>query len=314
MNTPTLSLIISCSTIERQVRSCIEAIRESQPVGTVELFLVSWEGYDYERFAGGFHSVTSVRFPKTSSLNKARAEAVKMATAEIVVVTEDHARFTGPWVERLPAIFAAHDADAVGWTTIPHNTERSASWAGYLVEYGVWGPGVREGRMPMLPGHNCSYRRSALMRDPDMLAHYLQAEYFLHTRLVELRRPLYFTTEFTLVHSQFLSLWKFLLGDFWYGWGFGTTRRQGGERWGIGKRIVYALAIPLKIPLRWMILARSPRDPAFFPKGVLWKHSAGITLGYLAGAVGEFCSYVFGDGQAHRRLTRYEIGFDRSEP
>jgi hypothetical protein len=167
--------------------------------------------------------------------------------------------------------------------------------------------------MPLLPGHNCSYRRSALLKDPSMLEHYLQAEFFFHMRLGELQRPVYFTTEFTLVHAQFISFWKFLLGDFWYGWGFGYTRRctQGLST---GRRVLYALAIPLKVPLRWMILIRSPRDPSVVPPGLLWKHCIGITLGYLAGAAGEFLSYILGHGQSHRRLTLYEIGFDRNEP
>lgn len=313
MTKPTISLIVSCSIIEQQVRSAIEAIQQSQPVASVELFLVSWEGFDYSSIPHGFYSVTSVQFSRMSSLNVGRAQAVRMATADIVVVTEDHARFLGPWVNRLPAIFAEHDADAVGWTAVPHDREKSASWSGYLVEYGIWGPGVKEGYMPHLPGHNCAYRRSALMKDPSMLEHYLQAEFFLHTRLGELHRSLYFTTEFTLDHAQFLSLGKFLLGDFWYGWGFGYTRQQV-NRWGLGQRLLYAMAIPLKIPLRWMILIRMPKDPSVFVPGLLLKNSIGITLGYLVGAMGEFCSYIAGAGTSHRRLTLYEIGFDRSKP
>lgn len=311
MSTPTISLIISCSTVERQARACLEAIRAAQPVDRVELFLVCWEGVEYSRFATGFHSVTTVHFPRSSSLNVARARAVRMATAEIVVVTEDHARFEGPWVEQLPALFAQHAADGVGWTVVPVDRTSHGSWSGYFVEYAVWGPGVPEGPMDMLPGHNCAYRRSVLMEQPELIEHWLQAEFFYHRHLRRLGRTLYFTTRFTVHHAQFHSLAKFLAGDFWYGWGFGYTRLFT-ERWGYGQRLLYALAIPLKVPVRWWFLLHTPLDRKELPLRLILRHAAGITLGYAVGAAGEFCAYLFGAGTAHTRLTRYEVGYDRS--
>lgn len=311
MSSPTISLIISCSTVERQARACLDAIRSTQPIGAVELFLVCWEGVDYSRFAGGFHSVTTVHFPRSSSLNVARSRAVRMATADIVVVTEDHARFDGAWVEQLPVLFAQHAADGVGWTVLPVDRTSYGSWCGYFVEYAVWGPGIPEGPLDMLPGHNCAYRRSALMEHPDLIEHWLQAEYFYHRHLRRQGRTLYFTTRFTVYHGQFHSLKNFAAGDFWYGWGFGYTRLLT-EHWGPGRRLLYALAIPLKVPMRWWILLRMPLDRRELSPGFILRHAAGITLGYAAGAAGEFCAYLFGPGKAHTRLTRYEVGFDRS--
>lgn len=310
MTKPAISLILSCSVAERQVRACIEAIQESQPVSTVELFLVHWDGLDYTPLAKGFFSVATVTFPRTSSLNVARTVAARRATADIVVVMEDHTHITGEWVVRLPVIFAAHNADAVGWTIVPMDRSSHVSWVGYLVEYGIWGPGATDGLQEMLPGHNCAYRRSALFRDESLVEDFLQAENFLHTRIREQGGGAYFTTEFTLAHSQFHSFWKFIAGDFLYGWGYAATRTKINNL-GPWKRLFYLLAIPLKVPVRWLILLRAPRDPEFFPRGVLWKHSVGITLGYLAGCCGEIFGYLFGAGQCRRRLTLYEIGFDR---
>lgn len=310
MPKPSISLILACSSIERQVRSAIKYIQQTQAVANVELFLVSWEGYDFSSFAKGFFSVTTVTFPRTSGLKKGTAEAVRLATADLVVFLEDHTRIEGNWVDRLPQIHREKDADVVGWTVMPFDRTSEASWSGYLVEYGRWGPGVKEGYYAMVPGHNTSYRRRSLTEFASQLEYYLVSETLFQSRLVRSGKKLYLTTEFTLSHAQFLSASKFYRADFWYGWAYADTRQKTNS-WGYGKRMMFAFIIPLKVLIRWGDLLRTPRDPAFFPRWVVLRNTIGITIGFLTGVVGEVCGYLFGGGKSQLKLTEFEIGFDR---
>ncbi len=312
MKTPSLTLIISCSSVERQARSCIEHIRETQPVDDIELLLVNWEGYDYSVHAQGFAAVRTVVFPRTGTLKNGLARALRLASAEIVVFLEDHTRIHGKWAERLPQIFKEKGVDAVGWTIVPYDRTSSASWSAYLVEYGLWGPGVREGYYPMIPGHNSSYRRSALMEFDAQLEYYLQSENLVQAEMARRGKRQYLTNEFTLAHAQFLSSFRYYWADFWYGWGYADTRQKT-RSWGYGRRIFYAAIIPVKIFIRWAVLLKTPRDPSFFPKGVVARHAFGITMGYLTGVLGEMGGYLFGTWKSQLKSTKYEIGYDRWE-
>ena len=148
------------------------------------------------------------------------------------------------------------------------------------------------------------------MESDALLESYLQSENLMQARLVEHGKKLFFTNEFTLAHAQFLSATKFYWADFWYGWGYADTRQKAGS-WGYGKRLLYAVLIPAKVFIRWAILIRTPRDPAFFPKGIVARHAFGITIGYLTGVLGEIGGYLFGTWKSRHMSTKYEVGYDR---
>jgi hypothetical protein len=309
-STPSLSLILSCSSIERQVRSAIEFMQQTQPVGKVELFIVCWEGNDFSSLAKGFFSVTNVTFAKTSGLKAGIVRAIRHATADTVVLLEDHTRLEGNWVERLPQIHKEKGADVVGWTMMPFDRTSGASWSGYFVQYGLWGPGVKEGYCTMLSGHNTSYRRQALVEFDSQLEHYLASETLFQRKLVRQGKKLYMTTEFRLSHAQFLSASISYRAEFWYGWAYADTRRKTNSL-GYVRRLLYAFVIPLKVLIRWAHLVRTPRDHAFFPRWVVLRNAPGITIELSASAIGEMCGYLFGTGKSHLKLTEVEVGSDR---
>jgi hypothetical protein len=315
MNQPEISLIVSCSVIPTQVKTFLDRIVETQPVSKIELLLVVWNGCDYlPLVTAPFGAKYQVNFDPQTGLNEARAKAVGMATTDIVVFLEDHTRVEGPWVDELIRLFSQGEYAAIGWTTKPGNMASKVSWAGYLVEYGYWGPGVEQGqKKDILPGHNCAYTRETLLHQHEQLPFLLLSEAILHWRLLREGKKLFFTTDVTLFHYQFLSLSKFLKANFWYGWSFANTRQKV-NGWGILRRGFYALAILLKPLVRWKVLLSTPRDKTFFPAGIVWKCSLNITLVYFIASIGEAMGHIFGAWKSPVFLTRYEVGFDRSQP
>jgi hypothetical protein len=313
MPEPQISLVLSCSSVTAQVRSMLEHVVETQPAGRIELILVAWEGLDYEALAKGFHSVRTLHFHRDTGLNTALTRAIVEATAPIVVFLEDHVRVRGDWVPGLVRIFTEQKCAAVGWTTLPGDLDSNVSWAGYLAEYGLWGPGVREGQArDHLPGHNTAYDRATLLEYHHVLDNLMRAESLLHWRLLEDGRKLYFTTDFVLRHRQFRLARNLYIANFWYGWNFGDAR-QIARNWGPVQRAIYAGAIILKPWVRWKTLLRTPRTGPEYPRGVLARTWPMISLAFAAGAIGEAFGYVFGAWRAPARLTEYELGYDRSE-
>lgn len=313
MAEPVISLILSCSSVPEQVRMALDHLTATQSVADVELFLVAWEGLDYRPLARGFRSVTAVPFPATIGLNEARVWAIRQATAPIVVMLEDHVQVHGPWVAELPGVFETERCAAVGWTTLPGDLASMTSWAGFLAEYGLWGPGAPEGAgWRHLPGHNTAYDRATLAAYDGELASLLRAESLFHWRLAQDGRRLYFTHRFLLRHTQFRHRRHLFLANFWYGWNFGDARTQS-YRWGLPRRLLYAASILLKPVVRWRQLLSMHHDPKSYPPRLLRRTWATISVAFAVGAVGEAMGYLFGAGRAPARLSYYELGFDRRE-
>lgn len=312
MPDPLISLVLSCSSVPAQVRSMLDHVADTQPADRIELLLVAWDGLDYAPLARGFHSVRMVNFPRTDGLNQALSAALLRTTAPVVVFLEDHVRVSGDWVRGLVRIFAEQKCAAVGWTTLPGDLVSTVSWAGYLAEYGLWGPGVPQGiSADHLPGHNTAYDRVTLLEYHHDLDNLMRAESLLHWRFLEEGRKLYFTTEFVLRHTQFRLARNLYIANFWYGWNFGDAR-QTARRFGPLRRAFYAAAIFLKPALRWKTLLKVPRRGPDYPRGVLLKTWPMISLAFVSGAAGEALGYIFGAWRAPVRLTEYEVGYDRS--
>ena len=313
MKTPQISLIVSCSSIERQARTFLESIALTQTTEQIELFLVSWEGYDYRHFvSGNFWKVHTVHFTRSEGLNEALAKAVTLASAEIIVFLEDHTRMEGDLVAVLPEIYAQGNYPGVGWVVKVGVRATLISWIGYLMEYAYWGPGTPEGiRTDLIPGHNCSYRRDELLALGEQLPKYLLPELIFQWKLLQEGKQFYFTTKLAVRHYQYATLGPLWMGNFWYAWSLAANRSTL-LRWSTFKRIVYIGAILLKPLVRWKVLLSLPRDPSYYPQYLLLRCAVGITIGFVVAALGESCGYLF--GYSHKsvmRLNRYELEFDR---
>lgn len=310
---PHVSVIVSCSVIRDQVRSFLDHIAETQPVTKIELILVAWKGYDYrELVTAPFASIRQVFFDPGSPLGEARARAVEIATAEVVVFLEDHVRFEGRWVDSLVSLFEREKCGVAGWTVKPGPVSTTIVWTGYLAEYGRWGPGVQPGvTVDDVPGHDCAYRRDCLIRQGEALGDLLRAERLLHRQLLEQGEMIYFTTDFAMRHFQFQSVSRLLRINFWYGWNYADVR-QTVRQWGFLWRLVFAMAILLKPIARWRILLAARLDKSFAPAGLIWRCSPGITLTFLVASIGESLGHLIGRWRAPLILSWYELSFDRT--
>lgn len=313
MNKPQISLIVSCSAVERQVRTFLDNIARTQTTEQIELFLVSWEEYNYQQLVDArYWNVHAINFPRTEGLNQGLAQAVVLSSAPIVVFLEDHTRMEGDLVSVLPKIYAEGHYSGVGWVIKPGNTESLISWMGFLAEYGYWGPGLSEGpRRNLIPGHNCSYLRSELLALGEELSSYLAPELVFQWKLLDEGKQFYFTTSLSMGHFQFVTMQPFWKANFWYSWNLAASRSTK-QRWSLFKKLLYAVAIFLKPIVRWKVLLTTPRDHSYYPKSIVLQSAPGITFVFLIASVGESLGYLFGfSRKSVIEVNRYELGFDR---
>lgn len=315
MAQPSLTVIVSCSRVDHQLRAFLHHIEATQPVDRIELFLIGWEGLDYSKFVTKqFASVTSITLPEDGSFSTAIVKAVQQASTDIIVTLEDHVRLGGKWVEIIPGYFRDPSVGGLGWTVKPFDTKSSQSWSGYLAEYGLWGPGIAAGStVSVIPGHNTAYRRAFLLEAIELLDLYFLSQWFLNEHLVKIGRKLVFTPDIVLFHMGFLTWRNYLIACFCYGWCFANVRATV-KNFTVFHRALYACAMALKPLIRWKVLIQNRRDGDFLPRGILLKYAPGTTLGFLSEAIGESLGYIFGMQHAQQWLAKYEIGFDRSNP
>jgi hypothetical protein len=121
------------------------------------------------------------------ALHEARARGVREATADYVVLAEDHCIPDATWAEAiLPHL--DDDWDAIGCRLVPGDTRTARSQAAFLIGYGQWMGPLETGPAPVLPGHNVVLRRERLVELGDELEGLLVVGALLVRRLARRRR------------------------------------------------------------------------------------------------------------------------------
>ncbi len=247
----------------------------------------------------GFARVQWIEVPQIESIGGANASGVRAASAEVVVLAEDHCFPEPDWAEGL---IAAHRGpwSAVGPALLNANPSSAVSQADFLIGYGPWIAPVSSGEVDFLPGHNSSYKREVLLAYGERLESLMDAETLLHWDLRARGQRLYLDSAVRARHMNF-SRWRPWLGaQFHSGRLFGGLRAQSMAAY---TRAVFVLGSPLIPALRLIRLLRSQgkavrRRPACILP---------LIVGFTVDGVGQMLGYLLGPGNARARVSRYEF-------
>jgi hypothetical protein len=296
-----ITAIVPCSTSVRQASAFLEHLVALGEAGAIHLVLITPPGAAAPRVPDGFRSVRRIAVERGWGSEHARALAVAEAATDVVAFFEDHVRFDRPWVEHALRRTREDGAAAVGWTVRPGHAHELIRLAGWLVEYSTWGPGRPAGASDHLPGHNCVYRRDALLGVGPDLPWLLRAESVLHWHLARRGGTLLFDRDVTFAHYSFPSVALQVRTDFWYGWSFADVRARD-EGWGPGTRLLRATLAPLVPFVRAVRLIRTARGNGT-PPGALLRCAPIVALTLSAGSLGEALGTLLGERGAAARLT-----------
>jgi hypothetical protein len=301
--TPVLSVILTTAGRFADVRVTVRHLQRQTIAARIELILLAPKAGDFgmaESDTSRFLRVQLVELPQVTTVAAGNAVGVTHATAEVVVFSEDHAFPQPTWAE---ALVERHRENwvAVGPVVANGNPATAASWADYLLGYGPWHEGHRGGSVSMLPGHNSSYKRAALLKFGPDLPRLLVAETVLQERLVTGGGRLFLEPRARISHLNFGRLGVFLAVQFHSGRQFAASRVC---EWSLAKRLGYAVGSPL-IPL--VRLFRTVRFGVRLPnRPARVAIASTLTVGLLVDAIGQFLGYIAGSGSSPQFLTEFE--------
>lgn len=243
-----------------------------------------------------------VPIANVESLARARAAAVRAASAPLVFIGETH---TYPDPDLVAALVAALDGPfaAVAPALENANPGTALSWASFLPDYGRYFSPRAAGEIPSLASHNCAFRRDVLLGLAPDLEQMLNPTAELATLMRAGGHRLGVEPRARIAHLNVDRPVAWLHERFLHGRLVGGNRADG---WSAGRRLAYALASPAIPPIvlrriRRQLAAGAPAAP--FPRGT-WP---ALVLGVLVAAAGELCGYVVGTRRATARMAPYEL-------
>jgi hypothetical protein len=256
--------------------------------------------------------VRVVEIGRFTSWSRAMVAGVHEASADVVLLAEDHAFWANDAIELLAAAHARHpDAAAIGPAMNNANPRTGLSWAHLVTAYGRWLDGCpATGPMDDIPGHNSSYKRSVLLSIPRSdLERLLDRGGSIHRALRDKGHALHLEPRARCFHLNASRLGDSIRLRFFGGRVFGGTRSR---TWPVAKRAIYVLCavlLPL-MRLRWLTanLARAGRlgETLRSPRRL-----TALLAMTCVGVVGEVCGYIVGANAAADIARGDEFEFHR---
>ena len=304
--TPELSVILVVGERRDRAVSALASVLAQDVIERLEILLLDLAPGDPPPVPGSDHpAVRIVKLPPETLFSAAKARAVRMASAPVVVFLEEHCRTHPGWAG---ALIAAHRGPWAGVGAEVHNgnPEVALSRTIQVLNYLWWLPPAPRAEFEMLPGHNSSFKRDLLLAYGDELEELLRAEIVLHTRLRRDGHRLLLEPAAKFSHINESSLGSALRGRFLFNRCYGPMRARA-FGWSLPRRLFYAAALPV---LPFYTLSRLLQYAALRRPERLGRVIAGAPLllfVQLASAAGHSLGLLFGMGDAEARFSLFEM-------
>jgi hypothetical protein len=309
---PELSVVMVAGAQRARAQRTIDAVGAQTAVESIELVVVDVgsEG-DPLRLPGSLRS-QRIEADEGTPWGSLRATGTRAAAAPVVAFIEDHCAPEPGWGE---ALIETHREPwaAVGYAFVPANPTRWRSRATLIAEYGFWAHPVKDGRAPILPGNNISYKRELLLSLGDELDRALDIDDNLHRNFAAKGLESGVSAGACVAHQELAGIRPTAKANYDYGRMLAAARTRA-EGWGVPRRLLYAAAVPLGGPAsRALRLVDSLRGrPALW--GQVVAAVPAIAAIWVANAIGQAAGCLFGTGEAGRRLVGWELSAERERP
>ncbi|MEO8578239.1 MAG: glycosyltransferase [Gemmatimonadales bacterium] len=302
--TPDLSVILPTADNYATIRRTVSALRAQTVLDRIELVIVAPtdDPQIVPEEVAGFMSVKVVNGGPLKTSNISRAAGIRVATAPIVVLAEDHCFPEPEWAS---ALIEAHRGDyaVVGPVLLNANPRSMISWANLLLEYCPWLEGAGRAEVNDLPGHNSAYRKDLLLAYGVRLEELFEVELLIQRDLREKGHRMLFEPKARTNHLNFSRLSSALYLRFHAGRSFAGHRTMG---WSLAKRTGYIVGSPMIPIVRFARIVQTVRASAphswLFPRALPM-----LALMLLLDGIGEIVGYVTGPGGAPDILGQIEF-------
>jgi hypothetical protein len=295
---PDLSVILPAMRGHRSVQAAIEAWQAQTFRERLEIVVLCPDAEEAERTLGPGCVVVRT---ESLEIHKARAAGIRAATADVVLIAEDHCLPEPDCAERLFARLA-EGWDIVGPSLQP-GTATAFAEASFVLGYGEWMPPVQSGCVAYLSGHNYVMRRTHLLGQGERLADELLINTFLLQRLRAGGLHLFLEADARMTHYDPPGFGRSLAVLSAGGLGFGAVRT---ERWPWPARGLYALAFPAVAAAHWLRACRQQIRSGGSTLTTIRRLLAAIPLA-MAWGVGESVGAVLGRRRVERHTWLAEV-------
>ncbi|MDH3690453.1 MAG: glycosyltransferase [Gammaproteobacteria bacterium] len=306
---PALSVVLATEGDARLIAKTLKHLLAQTIVRQLELVIVASHPErlgltSSELSAFGFHQLVSLDALRSKA--QANTAGLRQARANVVAFAEDHCFPEPDWAA---ALLQRHDEPwaAVGPTIRNANPGTVTSWCDLILDYQPWLNPTAGGPVDCLPGHNSSYKKSALKNYEDRLERWLEVETELHLNMTRDGLALYLEPKAGVAHVNFSRVSAWLQKLYYSGRVYADERRR---TWGVVRRIFYVMAascIPVVRLAR--ILTAWPGAAADIPSPL--RLLPCLLLGLIADGAGQMIGYLLGAKSAATRMVDFEFNRGR---
>jgi hypothetical protein len=312
--TPEVSVLLPTDSFEtvEKILACLRAQPRAERLEIVFVAPPSSGLADGDERVHGFASVRVIDAPDIAALPRARARALRAASAPLVLFAETHAYPNAEYLDRLVETHASGPWPVVGPAIGNANPGSLMSWASLLMDYGRWVHADERGAIEDVPGHNSAYKRDLLLELED-IDELMTADTIMHAELRARGHELYLEPAARVDHLNVSQLRWALVERFESGRTFAGMRARD---WGAGRRLAYAAGSPLIPLVRFRRIRRYVRRSPDAPS--LARLGPALALALGVSAFGEFVGYLLGRGKTDHlydmelHKVRYVLGRERA--
>lgn len=292
---PKLSIIIAAWNNASYLEHCLFSLEEQVNAEKTEVIVISNYDGGTEKMKRQFSFAQFVRLDQNTTVPKLRAQGILRSTGKIVALLEDHCTFGENWRAEIEK---AHELpySVIGGAIENGNHQRPLDWAVYFYDYGKYMLPDQARAVTTLSGANVTYKREAL----EETAHFYREgfyENFVHDELQRRGHDLYLMPSAVVYHNKNYLMNDALTQSYHHARAFAAKRILNAPT---SRRVIFAmtsLILPILLPSR--IAA------GIFRKGrhlkELMKSMPYLLLLLTGWSYGEFCGYLFGEGNSAGR-------------
>ncbi len=309
--TPELSVILAIGERRDRAPFCLASLLAQDGIEQIEILLYDLSPGIPEPIRGSDHPSVIVKLlPSETLFSVAKARGVEEARAPVVTFVEEHCRTFPGWAA---ALIEAHRGPYAGVGPEVQNGNANVPFSRsiHVVNYQMFYPGAVRGERGMLPGHNSSWKREALLAYGARLEEYLLAEIVLHLKLVADGHRLLLEPAAKLAHWNESDLMSASRGRYLWNRIYAHERAKA-FGWSSARRWGYLAAtpiIPLYSVIRLMLWLAKERPDLL---RIAARGLPRIAAVAVVAAIGHSMGLLLGPGDAEARFTWFEMNEHRA--
>lgn len=304
---PSLTVVVVTSHRGATLRRTLRHLQAQTIADRIELVLVGPAEDAFDDLepteTAGFAQVRRVAPGAITEVERAFAPAIRVATAPLVALLENHVYPDPEWAEAIVAAFEG-PWSAVGSVITNANTDTATSWVEHFLTYGFHDDSAPGGEVARVARNNTVFRRDVLLAFGAQLPAILARDGGLLETLRRDGHRVYRATGARMQHLNPSLLRSMLRLRIQSARASSDTRARTGG-WSLGRRLLYVAASPAFPLLR--VRALWPRLRTHPSRAVLPRIAPVFALALVVESVGQAIGFATGAGASAVKAGQYDL-------